>query len=74
MIKDGWKTSEFWLALVSQLVGFLVLFRIIETEAAQPLIEALGNFVIAVFALIALAPQVVTAVYVHGRAKIKSSN
>lgn len=70
-IKTGWKTSEFWLALISQVVGILVLFQLINGEDAEPLIEALGNLVIAIFGLVAVLPQIVTAVYVWGRATLK---
>lgn len=72
-VKPGWQTTEFWLALISQLVGLLVLFGLVDMESAEPLKEALGGFVLAVFALVAVLPQVVTAVYVYGRSKVKAS-
>lgn len=70
-IKDGYKTSEFWLALVGQLVSLAVLFGFISSDVAVEVQEVLGDLVLVVFALIALLPQVVSAVYVWGRSQLK---
>ncbi len=70
MVKPGIKTSEFWLALVSSLVGFGALFGLFSQAEAESLIAILEKLIAAAMALaIAIVPIVE---YIKGRAKVKA--
>lgn len=42
-MKDGWKTSEFWLTLAVQVTGILVLTGVLSPEQSVALNDALGQ-------------------------------
>ena len=68
-IKPGIKTSEFWIALVSALVGFGALFGLFSQVEADSLISILEKLIGAAAALaVAILPIVE---YIKGRAKVK---
>lgn len=70
--KTGLKTSEFWLALIPQFVGILVVLGVVTTETGQQVIEQANAIVLALFALLAvLAPVVPAWKYIESRMKIK---
>lgn len=38
--KPGWKTSEFWKALFTNIAGLLVIFGVLEEHSAEGIVEA----------------------------------
>jgi hypothetical protein len=53
--KPGWKTTEFWLALVSQVITILVLLKVIAISDAAGLETAIKESVVAVMTVIGSA-------------------
>ena len=47
-VKEGWKTSEFWMALAAQIVAVLVLLGIIKPEDQDIWTQTLTHFFFAV--------------------------
>ncbi len=69
-VKPGVKTSEFWIALVSSLVGLGALFGLFSQAEAESLVSVLEKLVGAAAALaVAILPVVE---YIKGRAKVKA--
>lgn len=70
-MKSGYKTTEFWLTLLAQVLPVLVLTGVLTPNEAETVQNVAGNAITAGFAfggaLIALA------VYVYGRAKVKAA-
>jgi hypothetical protein len=65
MAKPGYKTTEFWTALASQIVGLLILMGVVTAESGAELTNAL-------YAVIGGTAMVVPAVgYIVGRAWLK---
>jgi hypothetical protein len=62
-MKSGYKTTEFWLAVFTNLLGVLVLFDVIGEEMVGPLAQ--------VAAMIAMA--IVNGWYASSRAQVKAS-
>ena len=69
-MKPGYKTTEFWLAVLAQLVPLLVLVGVLAADEAQALIDTGERAVAAVAALLAAAWPIVK--YIEGRAKVKA--
>lgn len=69
-MKPGYKTTEFWIAIISQALTVLVLLGVVTIGDAATLSDALGKIVGAVFALIASAAVVIA--YIRGRVELKS--
>lgn len=69
-MKPGYQTSEFWLTLAAQIIPLLVLLGVLTPEQAPGVSDALSNVIKDVFALLASVAPV--AVYIWGRAKVKS--
>lgn len=69
-MKEGWKTTEFWLTLGAQVIPLLVLTGILSNQEATAVQDAWAKAVEAVFAFIASVVPI--AVYVYGRAKVKA--
>jgi len=42
-MKPGYKTTEFWLTLVTNAVGIAVLMGAVSPEAQEPLVQAAGQ-------------------------------
>jgi hypothetical protein len=61
-IEPGYKTTEFWATLLGDIVAILALFHIGIPNASQ-LIQAVA----------VLGAAIVTAVYSHGRSRIKTA-
>ena len=69
-MKPGYKTSEFWLALVAQILPLLVITGLLTTEevvalqdATMETVKVVGSLVVALIPLWR---------YIDGRAKVKS--
>jgi hypothetical protein len=69
-MRPGWKTSEFWVALVSQLLALAVLLGVIPVQDRATLEGALATAVTAAFVLVASAA--VAWKYMGGRVDLKT--
>lgn len=67
--KPGWKSSEFWLALVFQILPVLVIIGIVTTEEADTLAQAITQAVAAVGALVAAMLPIIR--YIDSRKEVK---
>lgn len=70
-MKPGYKTTEFWVTLISQALSVLVLLRIITPQDETTLGGALTNAVAAVFALLTSAK--VVGDYLRSRTALKQA-
>ena len=71
-MKTGWKTTEFWMALISQVIALLVLLGVIARGEASNLEAAVSNVMQATFALVANA--IVVWQYIRSRTAIKQAD
>jgi hypothetical protein len=67
-MKSGWKTSEFWTAILSSLVGIMVVLGWITPEMQGALSEAIAQAVGGLISIVA------TVAYIFSRAKVKSED
>lgn len=67
MIKDGIKTTEFWVTIASQLVGLLVLFGLFNSDQAETVKSAVGYIAGGIIQLVPVA------LYIWGRVKVKAA-
>jgi len=71
-MKEGYKTTEFWITLISYVVPILVLFGVITPDQAESVTSEGNALVEAIFnLLVALGPIVSTALYIWSRTKVK---
>lgn len=68
-MKAGWKTSEFWLALVGPTLTALVLFGLISTETHKTLEAALGEIIVGIVG--AASSAFVAIRYIAARESLK---
>lgn len=68
-MKPGYRSTEFWLSLVSQLLAFGLLLGFIGINESRMLEETLGKGVVAVFTLLGSAKVVIE--YIRSRTKLK---
>lgn len=47
-MKPGFKTTEFWVTLATNLIGLLVLFGVVGPEQQEELVQAAGGLVSAI--------------------------
>jgi cytosine/uracil/thiamine/allantoin permease len=66
VMKSGWKTSEFWVAILSSLVGIMVVLGWITPEVQSQLTEAIAQAVGGLISIVA------TIMYILSRAKVKA--
>lgn len=71
-MKSGYKTTEFWLTLIAQIVPVLVLLGVIGAEQAETLQGTLGDAVKAFFALVAAVLPIWK--YIDSRTQVKMAN
>jgi hypothetical protein len=71
-LRPGWQTSEFWIALVNQVLALLVLAGVLVPADRDQLGPALGNAVVAVFTL--LGSAAVVWKYIHARTVLKQAH
>jgi len=69
-MKSGWKTTEFWQALIAQALALLTLLGVISAGESGALEEALSKCVVAVFAL--TANGLVVVHYIKSRLALKA--
>lgn len=69
-VKTGWRTSEFWTVLLTQLIGFLVLLGIVSVQDQGTLVDSLTKMVSSLGAVLANAAVVVK--YIQSRTELKS--
>lgn len=70
-MKPGWKTSEFWITLVTKLLAFMAVIGAIKTADEQNLAQTATSAIMGVFAILAAAK--VIAEYIKGRSSVKSA-
>jgi len=71
-MKSGFKTSEFWMTLLTQIVGFLVLSGKLSPENGAVVTSVLDVMVKGIVDIIAGGYMIYTAVeYIKGRMKLK---
>lgn len=68
-MKPGWKTTEFWMTLLTQLVGLLVILGVISTQDRASIEGALSSAITAVVTLIAQVS--VLWKYIQDRTQLK---
>ena len=66
-IKSGYKTTEFWLTLVSTLVSAAVALGLLPTAEGEQLNSGLAAIVTGVFMVVPVA------LYIWGRVRIKTA-
>lgn len=67
-MKPGWKTSEFWLTLITQILGILQLAGVLKAEEAGPLSQGTGQII---GGLMTIGPPIGYAIS-RGIAKLKA--
>lgn len=70
-IRPGWKTSEFWVKLVTQICLLSVLLFKIDPATADTLQSALVQIVEALFVIVASASVLIS--YINSRTQIKTA-
>jgi hypothetical protein len=70
-LRPGWQTSEFWIALLNQLLGLLVLVGVLAPADRDQFGPALGNGAVAIFTL--LGSVAVVWKYIHSRTALKQA-
>jgi hypothetical protein len=70
-MKAGWKTSEFWIALVTKLLAVLCVTGVIRGADEQHLTETATKAIMGVFSILAAAK--VVSEYIKGRSAVKSN-
>lgn len=66
-IKTGYKTTEFWLTLISLLVGGATALGLLPTEQGEQLQSGLGQVVVGIFTVVPVA------LYIWNRARVKAA-
>ena len=69
--KPGIKTSEFWLTVVSLLIGAGIALGLFTNEEGKALEGAAAQLVTAVFGFVAVAGPVIA--YIYSRTKVKTA-
>lgn len=70
--KNGVKTTEFYVTLLSYVLSALVIFGVVSNDQAKQLLDSIGDLSVAIITLgTALGPIVTTVVYIYSRMKAK---
>lgn len=69
MQKPGYKTTEFWISVVNALLMIAVGFGVINAEQQDELSGAIGQAIVAGFALVAAIVPVIE--YIRSRTAVK---
>lgn len=69
--KPGVKTTEFWIAVLAQLIPLLVMFGVLTADEGSVLADAVSRAVAAVVALIAAVWPIVE--YIKSRTAVKQA-
>ena len=70
-MKPGWKTTEFWKSLATQVVGVLVIMSVVGSEDSDTLIASVKLVVEGVFAAVAIVLPLLG--YMKSRTLVKSA-
>lgn len=74
-MKNGAKTTEFWLTLVASLVAVVVATGVLTPEEGEAISSATAEVIKAVTVLAGvLAPIVSAGIYTNGRSKVKAAS
>lgn len=65
-LKSGWKTSEFWVQLFTQIIALLVVLGVLSSSKADSITEVVASVGAAI------ASAVSGSVYSMGRTKLKA--
>jgi hypothetical protein len=68
-MKPGFKTTEFWLSILAQVLGFAVLLGFVTANDSRTLEESLGKAVAAIFTVLSSAKVVID--YIKSRTALK---
>lgn len=68
-MKPGYKTTEFWLTVISQVVSLLVVLDVIQASDAQLFHEAASNALVA--AIVVVGNALVIIGYIKSRTELK---
>lgn len=68
----GYRTTEFWVTLVQQIVPLFILFGIVNQNDADTLAQSIAALVTALFAVFAALGPVAT--YIKARTDLKKSH
>lgn len=68
-MKSGYKTSEFWVTLVTLVIPVLIHTGLLSTDQGQQVGETVTGFIVELFDLLAI---IVPASYVVSRSYLKS--
>ncbi len=71
-MKPGYRTTEFWLSLIAQGLGFAVLLGFVTVNDSRSLEESLGKAVAAIFTVISSAKVVID--YIKSRTLVKTGD
>lgn len=69
-MKPGWQTTEFWIALIGQVLALLALTGTISVGDRDKLETALANLVTALFTIV--ASTLVVLRYIRSRSELKT--
>ena len=67
-IKDGWKTSEFWVSLITAICGICIVFGVFKTNDINEFLAATEKLAGILMTLIS------TIIYTFSRAKVKQNS
>lgn len=70
-VKPGIASTEFWMAMIPQVLTVLVLLGVVNVGDAAMLGDAAGKLVASVVALVASALVIIT--YIRGRVAVKTA-
>lgn len=70
-MKAGWKTSEFWLTLATQVISLLVMLGVVAGSDVESISGAVKQAITAGFTLVASA--LVLWRYIQGRVELKKT-
>lgn len=65
MIKQGYKTTEFWLTMVQSIAGIAVTIGVFTPDVADTLVKAVTSIVGGVVAIVSVVS------YIRGRTEVK---
>lgn len=71
-MRPGYKTTEFWLSVIAQALGFAVLLGFVTFNDSKTLEESLGKAVAAIFTVVASMRSVVE--YIKSRTEVKTTD
>jgi len=71
-VKPGWKSTEFWMAILTPAISLLVAFGVMQQEEGDQVVVLVQNLFGGILALFGVLLPVIE--YIKSRGKVKSSN